>query len=102
MNQLAIDFSAPPPAKFNGSDYVPDRDDIRLRGQQLAIWELMRDGKFRTLRQISDATGAPEASISAQLRHLRKPRFGAFNVEKVHLGEGLYQYRVSSGTGVVQ
>jgi hypothetical protein len=99
QQQLAIDFDAlpiaPPPGKFNGSDYVPTRDDVRLRGQQLRIWELMRDHRWRTLQQISEATGDPEASISAQLRHLRKPRFGGFTINKEHLGNGLFQYRIA-------
>lgn len=94
MTQLAIDF-APPPAHFNGDDYVPKRDDGRLRGQQLRIWELMRDGAWRTLGEIAAHTGDPEASISAQLRHLRKPRFGSHRIEKKHLGGGLYAYRLA-------
>jgi hypothetical protein len=93
MNQLSIDFD-PPKKHFNGSAYVPGRDDDRLRGQQLRIWNLMRDGCFRTLHQIAQSTGDPEASISAQLRHLRKPRFGAFLVDKVYLDNGLFSYRV--------
>jgi hypothetical protein len=42
-------------------------------------------------------TGAPPASVSAQLRHLRKPRFGGFTVEKRYLRDGLYTYRVTDG-----
>ena len=39
----------------------------------------------------------PEASISAQLRHLRKPRFGSYLVEKRRRGKGgLWEYRVSA------
>ncbi len=80
--------------RFDGADYQPDRDDVRLRNQMNDILFLMCDGEWRTLREIHVAIGAPEASISAQLRHLRKPRFGAWTVEKRYLGEGLYQYRV--------
>lgn len=35
-----------------------------------------------TLRELAAITGYGETSISAQLRHLRKPRFGAFLLEK--------------------
>jgi hypothetical protein len=35
-----------------------------------------------TLHELSRLTGYGEASVSAQLRHLRKPRFGGFAVEK--------------------
>lgn len=95
--QACIDFDAPPPKdRFNGSDYLPERDDIRLRGQQLRIWELMRDKNWRTLRDIAAATGDPEASISAQLRHLRKERFGSHTIERRHLGAGLFEYRMTA------
>jgi len=80
--------------RFNGSDYDPVRDDVRLTGQLLRVWNAMEDGAWRTLDQIAAATGDPQASISAQLRHLRKPRFGGHEVEKRHLGNGLFQYRV--------
>ena len=83
------------PDRFNGSDYVPARDDVRLTGQLLRVWRVMSGGQWRTLEQISDMTGDPAASISAQLRHLRKPQFGAHQVEKEYLGNGLYKYRVT-------
>jgi hypothetical protein len=35
-----------------------------------------------TLDELARLTHYPPASISAQLRHLRKPRFGGFAVEK--------------------
>ena len=62
---------------FNGSDYVPERDDVRLGPQLARVYSVMKDGLPRTLRQIANATGDPEASISAQLRHLKKERFGS-------------------------
>jgi len=46
------------------------------------------------LRQISDETGDPESSVSAQLRHLRKPRFGAHTVEREYIQDGIYKYRL--------
>jgi hypothetical protein len=80
---------------FNGPDYVPARDDNRLNAQYERIFHLMVDGVWRTLNQIHQLTGDPEASISAQLRHMRKPRFGSHTVDKEYLGNGLYQYRVT-------
>lgn len=84
----------PAAPRFNGSDYDHERDAARLAGQLQRIIELMRDGEWRALREIAAATGAPEASVSAQLRHARKPRFGGHTVEKKHLGQGLYVYRL--------
>jgi hypothetical protein len=83
---------------FNGPDYVPARDHSRLSNQFNTIMKLMADGGWRTLREIHEATGHPESSISAQLRHARKPRFGSYLVEKQLRGDsaGLYEYRVIS------
>lgn len=83
-----------PPMRFNGADYTPERDDDRLTSQLASIVSLMRDGRWRTLAAIAEHTGHPEASISAQLRHLRKERFGAHTVNRTHLGGGLYRYQL--------
>lgn len=83
--------------KFDGSDYVPSLDDARLTGQILRVFECMKDGQWRTLAEIERATGDPQASISAQLRHLRKPRWNSHVVEKRNRGDrehGLYEYRL--------
>lgn len=80
--------------RFAGSDYEPMRDDARLTGQLLRIWNVVSDQRWRSLDEIAQATGDPQASISAQLRHLRKERFGSHEVEKLHMGNGLYKYRV--------
>jgi hypothetical protein len=80
--------------RFNGADYSPNRDNARLTGQLLRIWEVVIDGRWYTLKDIAVRTGDPEPSISAQLRHLRKPRFGSYIVEREYIANGLYQYRV--------
>jgi hypothetical protein len=80
--------------RFNGADYIPSRDDARLSGQILRVWECMKDESWRTLREIATITGDPEASISAQLRHLRKERFGGHEVEREYVSNGLYKYRL--------
>lgn len=90
--QKVLDFSIH--LKFNGSDYDPARDNRRLTGQLLRVWDLMKDQRWRTLKELAVATGDPEASVSAQLRHLRKPRFGGHIVEKEHIRNGLFRYRV--------
>ena len=59
----------------------------------------MHDGRWRTLDEIASTTGDPPASISAQLRHLRKRRFGAHVVERQARGDrshGLWEYRVGT------
>lgn len=78
-----------------GPSYEFHRDEPRLTDQRETIKTLMLDGIWRTLPEIHQATRYPEASISAQLRHLRKPRFGGYTVEKRRVnGGGLYEYRV--------
>ena len=79
---------------FDGETYERGRDQVRLNGQQLRVWRVVRDGRWRTLGDISEATGDPEASISARLRDLRKARFGRHTVERRHVGGGLWEYRV--------
>lgn len=82
------------PYLFNGPEYVPERDNARLGAQLKRIRDLMLDGCWRTLHAIELATGDPPASISAQLRHLRKHRHGTYVVNRRHLGGGLYEYQV--------
>lgn len=79
---------------FNGADYEYKRDHLRLSGQYRDIFNLMRDGEWRSLPQIARITGHPEASISAQLRHMRKPRFGSHTVNRRHVTDGLNEYQL--------
>jgi len=87
--------TAQPELHFDGADYHHDRDSARLTGQILRIYDLIKDAAWRTLPELSDATGDPPASISAQLRNLRKKRFGSHTVERRYEGEGLYSYRLT-------
>ena len=83
--------------RFDGPDFVAELDEKRLTGQINRIFELMIDGEWRTLQEIEKATGDPQASISAQLRHLRKPRFGSYTLNKRRRGEekrGLFEYQL--------
>lgn len=87
--------------RFTGSDYTPMRDDPRLTGQLLRIWRVMCGGAWLSLGRIATLTGDPEASVSAQLRHLRKARFGGHQVDKRHTGDGLYEYHVTPGNAAL-
>ena len=48
--------------------------DVMLSARECETW--------LTLDELAKLTHYPPASISAQLRHLRKPQFGAFVVKK--------------------
>ena len=82
------------PMRFDGDDYQPPRDTPRLTKQYVRVFEYMKDAQWRTLRDIADTTGDPEASVSAQLRHMRKARFGSHTIEKDYSANGLYYYRL--------
>lgn len=84
---------------FDGPSYDPKHDQARLKGQLLRVYVCMRCASlvWLTLNEIAERTGDPPASISAQLRHLRKPRFGAHVILKRRRGQaskGLWEYRL--------
>jgi hypothetical protein len=79
---------------FDGKDYDHERDNVRLTGRMNRIFELMKDGKWRTLREVSDVSGTPEASASSALRDFRKAKFGGYTVEKRYVSNGLYEYKL--------
>lgn len=80
----------------DGHTYQHGRDGERLALQHNRVLAVMRDGKWRTLWELHEATGDPEASISARLRDLRKPRFGNHNVERRYVRRGLFEYRLNA------
>ncbi len=101
-----------------GPAYEPRLDRVRLRTQLSVIRDVMLSaaecGTWCTLRELGQITGYGEASISAQLRHLRKPQFGGYVVEKRRrrgeglragsgpagaVGVGVWEYRVQTGGG---
>lgn len=90
------------PLEFDGSDYTPALDQDRLTDQYHRIFTLMKDKRWRTLAAIHLMTGDPEASISAQLRHMRKPRFGSNTVNSRRTQgdprSGRYEYQLVPNT----
>lgn len=87
----------PDQIRFDGSTYLPWRDDCRLVGQMRRVWDAMVDGRWYTPEQLEALTGDRWASISAQQRHLRKDRFGAHTVEKRQTADskgGSFEYRL--------
>jgi hypothetical protein len=73
------------------------REDFgRMAKQRHLVLAYMSDGAWRTLGDLSELTGAPEASVSARLRDLRKPQHGAHTVlrERVAPGHGLFRYKL--------
>lgn len=77
---------------FDGSDYKPELDQVRLTGQLKRIYDFMSDGQWWSVQEISNFTGDPENSVSAQLRNLRKLRFGGHTIERERKGNPKYGY----------
>lgn len=78
----------------DGSTYLHERDGVRLHKQHNRVLAAMRDGQWHTLAELAAATKDPEASVSARLRDLRKPRFGSYVVEREYVERGLFRYRI--------
>jgi hypothetical protein len=96
LRQLTLDDIQVEP-HFQGSDYVAKYDHARLTGALKRIFDLMSDGKYRTLSEIAHATGTPEGSVGAQLRNLKKAPFGSHGVPKRIRGNrsgGLWEYKL--------
>jgi hypothetical protein len=80
--------------QFDGATFQPERDGERLTRQLDRVKELMLDGQWRSLPQIAALVGGSEAGVSARLRDLRKPRNGAYTVNRRHVEDGLHEYQV--------
>ncbi len=84
--------------RFDGATFDPELDTERLTGQLQRVFTVMRDGRWRILAELHQATGDPEASLSARLRDLRKPRYGSWRLERRRRGvaeRGLFEYRLT-------
>jgi hypothetical protein len=77
-----------------GITYSPTLDFHRLNKQANRVFQLMMDGCWRTLAEISFATGDAESSISARLRDLRKDQFGGSIVKRKRRTIGQYEYQL--------
>lgn len=101
-DQLAIpDLALPPEPEaphvdpdFDGVTYDPALDHERLTRQLGRVWSVLSDGNWWTLREISAGSAAPEASVSARLRDLRKPKFGGYEIESRRNEGGTWEYRM--------
>ena len=85
-----LDASGAPPVL--GETYEPNADAARLGDQFGRVRALMEDGAWRTIQEISAATGDPEASASARLRDMRRAGYTVHR-ERVGPGRGTWRYR---------
>jgi hypothetical protein len=78
---------------FDGASARPI-DTLRLAGQLQKVFELMKDGRYRTLSTIAESVGCLETSASARLRDFRKARNGGHDVAVRYIGVGVNEYRL--------
>lgn len=65
--------------------------------QLLRVLNALKGGEWLTLPELNKVTGDPVSSISAQIRHLRKPEHGSHTIKKRRRGaaeRGLFEYRL--------
>ncbi|HVY65919.1 MAG TPA: hypothetical protein VHH11_13945 [Gammaproteobacteria bacterium] len=87
--------------RADGETFDGELDGVRLGAQMARVRALLLDGRWRTLAEIAVATGDPEASVSARVRDLRKPRFGGYDVQRRRRpgleARGVWEYRLADG-----
>lgn len=71
--------------EFDGATYEPARDKPRLQNLQRRVYEIGKDGLWRTPTQWEQLVGRNWATVGARLRDLRKARF-----KKVYPNNGVY------------
>ena len=87
---------------FDGADYIPALDKSRLTAQIRRVFDAAVGEDWHTLGDLERITGDPQASISAQLRSLRKARFGGWTVNRRRIREtGTWEYQVVPESGVL-
>jgi len=89
-------MTEPLPSLFDGITINDERDEGRLNKQLDAVrTAMLRSPEWWTLAALAGTTRYPEASVSARLRDLRKPKFGGYTVERKYVERGLWAYRVT-------
>ena len=91
---------------FSGHTYDPATDEHRLTRQLGRVWvALQLADQWLTLRELAHRAEAPEASVAARLRDLRKDQFGGYVIDRRRRGEprrGLWEYRMAGRAGAGQ
>ena len=96
MNQAQIYVLAMPGAR--AQTQIEVIRDVMISAAECARGSKGGSGGWLTLGEIAELTAYSEASVSAQLRNLRKPKFGGYVVEKRrrrYRGAGQWEYRMA-------
>lgn len=88
------DFSG---VKFDGEGVTPDMVPA-LTDQLQRMYDLMKDGRWYTPKEISEACNLFANSVMAQLQNFRKEKTGAYLVTKRKRAsgpqDGMYEYQL--------
>jgi hypothetical protein len=87
-----------PTGAFGGDTFDPTLDGSRLTKQLDRVFSVLSTGRWYTLDELAKATRAPQASVSARLRDLRKTIHGGWIIERRrrgNLASGLFEYSCS-------
>jgi len=100
QGQMCEAAALPPGAASEGMF----RPGVTQRETLLMVLRLAAEcERWVTLAELAASTSFPPASISAQLRHLRKARYGGWVVEKRRREwikeEVVWEYRLTGGKG---
>lgn len=87
-------------AHIDGAFYTPSLDEQRLTTQMERVRRELLDGRWHTAQHVADRIHAPLTSVSAQIRNLRKPENGGYDIITRRDGDtGLFLYRLVRGDG---
>jgi hypothetical protein len=69
---------------------------MQYTGQMKRVFDVISNGDWVSLCQISSITGDEETSVSARLRDFRKKQYGNLEIEKMRVeGTRKYLYRLA-------
>tara|TARA_R110000851_G_scaffold829_3_gene2807 strand:+ start:391 stop:708 length:318 start_codon:yes stop_codon:yes gene_type:complete len=81
---------------FDGVHYDEGKDKERLTRQMEGVYDCISSGEWKTVAEISLSTGFQQPSISAQLRNLRKEKFGGLDVEgRYRAATRIFEYKLN-------
>lgn len=67
--------------RFDGATYEAELDGAALSSLMDRVFHIMLRGAWVTTSKLVKQVGSDAASVSARIRDLRKPQFGAYRVE---------------------
>ena len=81
---------------------MSDNAPPKLTGQRLRIYDALTAGEWLTLPELEARTGDSQSSISAQMRHLKRPENGGYPIKKRRRGNdasGYFEYWLRKSDG---